>query len=379
VTILSPLTPQQASQRLQSALPRMNVPPDAGTLVPIKRIYNGRVQDSSFWLQGPLGKHTGTMLGARGTISSHPRGSLVQMTIYPASSIVRLLIACACGLLIPILWWILDGAISAGPLVMVPIFVILGLVSYALGVIGVGTQLGYLASHLQSLFVSVPQTATPPQPHEAVPPVASPPPVVSPYHRPAIDHTWSARATLMMIGAFVFGGIGVLISCIGIPSIFLAPAFDRHQTAERMVETPCEIVDSRIVEEHTGLTKTERSGSGYKHVPSGEIRTSYKPEFLIRYQVERTAYETWTHRFSHFSGFASRSDAEQVLQQFIQGQEYPCWYDPLDPELAVLERSSGAWIVLPFAALFTAIFFGPSACAIIVGFVLLRKLRRGGR
>ena len=65
--------------------------------------------------------------------------------------------------------------------------------------------------------------------------------------------------------------------------------------------------------------------------------------------------------------------------QFIQGQEYPCWYDPLDPELAVLERSSGAWIVLPFAALFTAIFFGPSACAIIVGFVLLRKLRRGGR
>ena len=123
-----------------------------------------------------------------------------------------------------------------------------------------------------------------------------------------------------------------------------------------MIEVPCEIVDSRI-----------------------ELRNRCKPEFLIRYQVEGTTYETWTHRFKHFSGFATRREAEQVRQQFVQGEEYPCWYDPLDPKTAVLNRSSGAWIILPFAALFTVFFFGPSVCAIIVGFVLLRKLRRGYR
>jgi hypothetical protein len=292
---------------------------------------------------------------------------------------IRLLFACASGLLFPILWWILDGAFSAGPLVIVPIFVSLGLLSYPLGLIGVGTQLGYLLDHLQSLFASVPQTATPPPRQEGVPPVVSPPPAVLPSQRPAVDHTWPTRATLMMIGALALGGLGVLVSCVGIPLIFIPQALDRHQTAKRMVETPCEIVDSRIVEDHSHVTKMERSGSRTKQVPTGEIHTSYMPEFLIRYQVEGTTHETWTYRFEHFSGFTSRSDAEQLLQQFSQGQEYPCWYDPLDPELVVLERSSGAWIVLPFTFFFTAIFFAPSAGAIIVGFVLLRKLRRSRR
>jgi hypothetical protein len=357
----------------------MIVPPDAGTVLPIKRVYSGRVQDNSFSLQGPLGRQTGSMIAVHGTISSHSRGSLINLTIYPADSMIRLLFACASGLLFPILWWILDGAFSAGPLVIVPIFVSLGLLSYPLGLIGVGTQLGYLLDHLQSLFASVPQTATPPPRQEGVPPVVSPPPAVLPSQRPAVDHTWPTRATLMMIGAFALGGLGVLVSCVGIPLIFIPQALDRHQTAKRMVETPCEIVDSRIVEDHSHVTKMERSGSRTKQVPTGEIHTSYMPEFLIRYQVEGTTHETWTYRFEHFSGFTSRSDAEQLLQQFSQGQEYPCWYDPLDPELAVLERSSGAWIVLPFTFFFTAIFFAPSAGAIIVGFVLLRKLRRSRR
>jgi hypothetical protein len=354
--MLSPLPPQQVSQRLQDALPRMNVPPDAGTLMSIKRVYTGRAQDNSFRLLGPLGKQTGAKISVHGAISSHPRGSLIQLTIYPASA-TGILFACACGLLCAILWWILDGAFSAGPLFLVPVFALMGLGSYVLGVIGVGTQLGYLVDHLQLLFAGIPQTAVPTPPQTAVPPVVSPPSTAAPpQRRAAVDHAWSTRATFMMIGAFAFGGIGAFVTCTGVTSIFLVPAYNRHQAAARMVETPCEIVGSRI-----------------------ELRKGYKPQFLIRYQVEGTSYETWTHRFEHFSGFETRSDAEQVLQQFVQGEEYPCWYDPLDPETAVLDRRSGAWIVLPFAALFTAFFFGPSACALIVGFVLLRKLRRGYR
>ena len=183
----------------------------------------------------------------------------------------------------------------------------------------------------------------------------------------------------MMIAAFGFGGVGVIVSCLGIPSIFLVPAFERHQTAARMVETPCKIVDSRIVANRSHAARMQKEVGGYKQVPTGEINTSYKPNFLIRYQVKGITYETWTHRFEHISGYASRSEAEQVLQQFVKGEAYPCWYDPLAPATAVLDRRSGAWIALPFADLFTVFFLGPGVGAIIVGFVLLRKLRRGRR
>ena len=131
--MLSPLPPQQVSQRLQDALPRMNVPPDAGTLISIKRVYTGRVQGNSLRLQGPWGKYTGAKIGVHGTVSSHPRGSLIQLTIYPYGSIARFVISCASGLLIPILWWMMDGAFSAGPLFFVAVFAFLGLGSYLLG------------------------------------------------------------------------------------------------------------------------------------------------------------------------------------------------------------------------------------------------------
>jgi hypothetical protein len=357
VTLHSTLAPQQVRQQLQNALPRMNVPPDAGTLMSIKRVYTGRVQDSSFSLQGPWGKHTGATIGVRGTVSSHPCGSSIELTIYPYGAIAKFATSCACGFLIPILWWLMDGAFSAGPLFFVVVFTFLGMGSYVLGLIGVGTQLGYLVDHLQSLFAGNPPVADPPDQQTAVPPVVLPPSTAAPpQRRPAIDHTWSTRATLMMIGAFVMGGAGVFISCTGVTSIFLVPAYNRHRAAARMVETPCEIVDSRI-----------------------ELRKGYIPEMLIRYEVEGTNYETWAYRFEHINGFASQSEAEQVLRKFVQGEKYPCWYDPLDPKIAVLDRRSNAWIVLPFAALFTVFFFGPSVCAVIVGFVLLRKLRRGYR
>lgn len=150
-TLASPLTPAQVSERIRNALPRMVVPPDAGTVLRIKRVYGGRVQGDSFSLSGPYTKN-GPTLSVQGTIEPHMRGSRIHLTAYPAGSIMALVIAGLCGILIPVLWWILDGAFSFGPLFLLPVCGVLGAMSYALRLIGVGSQLGYLLNFLQTLF-----------------------------------------------------------------------------------------------------------------------------------------------------------------------------------------------------------------------------------
>ncbi|MBX3411818.1 MAG: DUF3592 domain-containing protein [Pirellulales bacterium] len=74
---------------------------------------------------------------------------------------------------------------------------------------------------------------------------------------------------------------------------------------------------------------------------------AYRPEILIRYQVEDEAYETWSYDVTR--NYASNRDEQQkILDRFVIGQQYPCWYNPHDPSQAVLVRgySWGSWLML---------------------------------
>ncbi|MDA1051429.1 MAG: hypothetical protein O3C40_13235 [Planctomycetota bacterium] len=156
VTLATGLMPDQVCERLKGALPRMVVPPDAGVVfpvrIPIKRVYGGRVHDDTFTLNGPFGKHTGAKLSIRGTIERRADRSLIHLTIYPAGSIFGLILAWLAAIILPCLWWMLDGAFSAPPLYLGGFVGIVGTGSYPLGLIGVPTQLGYLLNYLQALF-----------------------------------------------------------------------------------------------------------------------------------------------------------------------------------------------------------------------------------
>ena len=37
--------------------------------------------------------------------------------------------------------------------------------------------------------------------------------------------------------------------------------------------------------------------------------------------------------------YDQRSRAERTIERFSKGREYPCWYDPLDPQVVVLDKT----------------------------------------
>ena len=70
---------------------------------------------------------------------------------------------------------------------------------------------------------------------------------------------------------------------------------------------------------------------------------SYRPNIHIAYQVNGQAYVAWTYGISE-EYFSSREEAQGQLDQFVEGQEYPCWYNPASPETVVLVRGFKWWL-----------------------------------
>jgi hypothetical protein len=65
--------------------------------------------------------------------------------------------------------------------------------------------------------------------------------------------------------------------------------------------------------------------------------TVYRPEFQIRYRAGNKYYETSTYNITGEST-SGRAHKEEILSRYEMGQTYPCWYDPANPQVAVLVR-----------------------------------------
>lgn len=72
----------------------------------------------------------------------------------------------------------------------------------------------------------------------------------------------------------------------------------------------------------------------------------FRPEIHIRYEVDEQPHETWTYNMSQVqgNGYSSGQEYQQaILDRFTIGQQYPCWYDPDNHDVAVVFRSR-AWV-----------------------------------
>ncbi len=74
---------------------------------------------------------------------------------------------------------------------------------------------------------------------------------------------------------------------------------------------------------------------------------SYRPEVLIRYDVDGTVYHARTYNITRASS-TNRAKEEALLAQFSVGQRVPFWYDPRNPDNAVVVRgySWTSWLLL---------------------------------
>lgn len=68
-------------------------------------------------------------------------------------------------------------------------------------------------------------------------------------------------------------------------------------------------------------------------------KVKYKPEVLIRYEVDGVIYQNWTYDIHTISGhkyYDTREEADRMIADLKKGTQYQCWHDPTNPQRVVL-------------------------------------------
>jgi hypothetical protein len=133
-------------------------------------------------------------------------------------------------------------------------------------------------------------------------------------------------------GEAIFFAACFLIGCGGLLTMFATLVIPEWRANYEFVSHRCTVVNKRL---------------GQKEGDEGIL---YRPEVQIEYQVRGETYRIWTYDIWTYDvrGGYSPDKAEQqaILNRFVVDSKRPadCWYDPVDPKVAVLVRGSG-WLV----------------------------------
>src|SRR5262249_22857986 len=118
------------------------------------------------------------------------------------------------------------------------------------------------------------------------------------------------------------------------------------------IETNCVVLSTRLAESmHSG-------------------GTHYRPQVTIRYKVGEQTHQATT--YGILDGSSNLRSLEQAkLDKFVVGQQYPCWYDPADPNSVILVRgySLPSYVLLGLGSLFL----------LLLPLVIYRYLRQHGQ
>lgn len=162
------------------------------------------------------------------------------------------------------------------------------------------------------------------------------------------SHAWGTA------GEAAFFLLLFLLGCAGLATLFFVLIVPEGRANREFVETPCTVLDRRVVEER------------------GEDGPRYRPEIKIQYQLGDESYHTWTYDV-HGSAFSDQQQARRITDRFQPGQQTVCWYDPADPSVAILIRGFSWWnwlaliVPIPFVIVggagfvFTLVQWGTSA------------------
>lgn len=129
-------------------------------------------------------------------------------------------------------------------------------------------------------------------------------------------------------GETAFFGLLFLAGCGGIVAIILTLVIPEWRANNEFVETTCVVRGKAIGR-------------------SGGDETLYRPEIQIEYEIHGKTYVTKTYDIrGKYSG--DREKKQAILDRFEIGKRYPCWYDPLDHNVVVIERGYSWWVWLTF-------------------------------
>ncbi len=151
-------------------------------------------------------------------------------------------------------------------------------------------------------------------------------------HRRTGSHVLGSLGEAAISALFLILGAVFLVLLLGMPVL------PEWRANHDFAETTCTLLDKRL---------GQRPGSD---------GTSFRPELLIRYAVGGKTYDTWTYDITFNSAWAyssGRAIPQARLENFQTVKQYPCWYDPDDPSIAVVVRGYSGWLwtllLLPLA------------------------------
>jgi hypothetical protein len=142
--------------------------------------------------------------------------------------------------------------------------------------------------------------------------------------KPRNDPAWPVLGFVLLL-------VGAILALDALPELWALCFY---------VEGRCELLDKRLVE-----NPPRRKA----------INSTWRPEFLIRYEVDGKEYNAFAYRaVKSSSGW--RWPEARVVERFTVGEEYPCWYDANDPSRVVLVRGF-SWLTYLLLPIFCVLLF----------------------
>ncbi len=180
----------------------------------------------------------------------------------------------------------------------------------------------------------------------------------------------TGSSTVASAGELLFCAVFLLLGCGGLGLWFAFLVLPEWSVNHEFRETTCQVLRARLQEKQ------------------GEDGTLYRAQFEIRYEVDGEVHFAETYDIATARDFPSsyssdRQAMEELLGRFVVSRrvnetfhekaprEYPCWYDPADPSVAVLVRGMSAWIWL--------VLIVPASFIVIGGGGLIYRMLRWGK
>ncbi|HZZ27554.1 MAG TPA: DUF3592 domain-containing protein [Pirellulales bacterium] len=164
-------------------------------------------------------------------------------------------------------------------------------------------------------------------------------------------HRRTGSKTLRNVGEVVFFALLLTMGTAFLVLLLARKVIPEWRANHEFLETTATILEKRI--EH-------------RHDPDGNLL--YVPKAKIQY--DQSPDDIWTYDIASTST-SHEADAQSLLDRYEIGQAYACWYDPLDPSVAVLVRGYSLW--------FWMLLLAPSGFMLIGGGGLAYTLWHWGR
>jgi len=129
------------------------------------------------------------------------------------------------------------------------------------------------------------------------------------------------------IGEALFFAVFLIVGCAASALMLSRLVIPEFRANRQFVESTCTVLAKDIAE--------VRASDG----------VHYRPDVTIRYQAGRDTQDATTYDITRTS-FTDRQQAQAVLDRYDLGQPYACWYDPMNPDRAVLERGYSGWLYM---------------------------------